>query len=196
MAVFLDIERAFDSVTHDVVLACLNHLGITGGVLKYFQKFLSNRTICVCLGKTTGAVHPLLRGLPQGSCLSPVLFNIVMTTIPLCMHKSPHPSGMIIYADDICLWASHSDRRILRPFMQASLARVANMLEDLGLSVSAQKTAVLACSRRPFRHGFPRLTLCGTRVPRVRSYRYLGVDLDSRLCWRRHVTNLVDIRRR
>lgn len=191
LAVFLDVERAFDSVPHDVVLACLRHLGVTGRMLRYFEDFLNGRTISVRLGTFQGAVRPLLRGLPQGSCLSPTLFNVVMATLPLCMDSSPHPSGMIIYADDICLWASHSDRRILRPFMQTCLKRVANMLEDLGLSISAEKTAVLACSSRPLRHGFPRLTLSGIRLPRVRNYRYLGVDLNSRLCWRRHVTTLV-----
>lgn len=170
-----DVEGAFDSVPQDVVLACLNHLDETGGMLKYFQDFLSSGTASFCLGKITGAVRPLLRGLPQ------VLFNIVMTTMHLCRHKSPHPSGIIIYADDICFWASHSDRRIIRSFTQTCFARVANMLEDLGLAVSAPKTSLLACSRRPFRHRFPRLPFVWDSSTTQCNYQYLGVDRDSRL---------------
>lgn len=101
-AVFLNIERAFDSVPQDVFFSFLSRLGITENMC--FVKFFYTRIYCVRLGKTTSWVCHLDNGVPQDSCLSPVLFKIVLATLRLCISSCPpSPScGIIFYADFIC----------------------------------------------------------------------------------------------
>lgn len=83
--VFLDISRAFDSLPHLTIIQRLQQLGIGGRILSFIRAFLVGRSIRV---KVPGAVStPRLvdRGVPQGSVLSPVLFNIAMAALPDCL---------------------------------------------------------------------------------------------------------------
>lgn len=160
-------------------------------MFRFFADFFSNPMYCVRLCTITSPVRRLDRGVPQGSCLSSVLFNIVLSTLLLYISCQPSPScGIIIYAYDICLWASHETRRILCPFVQASIARVLSKLPDLGFTVFLSKTAVLICSSRPLRKGFPKLYLYDNLLLHVRTNRYLGATIDSRLTWCHHVVDL------
>lgn len=146
-AVFLDVERAFDSVPHGVILSSLSHLGSIGNMFRFVASYFSVRTYGVRLGPITSSVRQLDPEVPHGSCLSPIHFNIVLTTLPRCLSsRAPSPfCGIIIYTGDICLWASHRTRRTQRPFVQASISSVCSMLTDIGFSVSASKTTVLTC---------------------------------------------------
>lgn len=102
---FPNIERAFDSVPHDVIFSYLSHLGVTGNMLRFIVDFFSNRTYFVRSAAITSSMHRLARGVPEGSCLSPVFFNIVLATVQLCLSscKTSLSCGIIIYADDTCL---------------------------------------------------------------------------------------------
>lgn len=162
-------------------------------MFRFYGDFFSNRSYCGQLGTITSSVRQLYCRVPQCSCLSPVLFNIVLATLPLCLFCSlpPSPSCAIIYADDLCLRSSHKTRRTLRPFVQANISRVGYMLADLGFCVSVSKTTVLTCLSRPLRNEFPKLYLYATLLPRVRTCRYLVPTIDSRLTWRRDVTDLL-----
>ena len=106
LAIFIDIEKAYDMVNKNVLLLKLLKFGITGRMFQFISSFLSNRTFQVRVGSTLSMTKLLENGTPQGSVLSPVLFSLMINDLP---NKITSPSAL--YADDFCFWESGSDRR-------------------------------------------------------------------------------------
>ena len=97
-SVFFDLKQAYDTINHKQLLLKLANAGIKGNMLKWIEEFLHDRTYQFMIGNSKSFIAPITRGLPQGSTLSPTLFNLMMSDIP-------HPEGIDIfeYADDIAI---------------------------------------------------------------------------------------------
>ena len=77
MLLLLDLSAAFDTVDHSILLSRLsNSFGIAGAVYQWFQSYLSGRTQFVAVGNARSSCRHLTCGLPQGSVLGPMLFDL------------------------------------------------------------------------------------------------------------------------
>ena len=100
----LDLSAAFDTISHSKLLNCLHHrFGITGTALKWIESYLQNRTQSVVLpdekgGSTKSGKYPLYQGIPQGSVLGPILFNLYVS--PLGQLYKSHGVEYQSYADN------------------------------------------------------------------------------------------------
>ena len=75
-AILMDLSKAFDYLPHDLLLLKLKYYGLSENALKLMKKYLTNRKQCVKLGSIKNDFEAILKGVPQGSILGPVLFNI------------------------------------------------------------------------------------------------------------------------
>lgn len=104
----LDLEKAFDNVRHDAILENLHELGVGARTFNYIRDFLSGRKAHFQVGGLHSHDFPLgNKGTPQGSVLSPFLFNVAMLKLPHQLAQVPqlHHS---LYADDITLWTAEA----------------------------------------------------------------------------------------
>lgn len=184
----LDMKSAFDSVPHTAILDALDSMGVSGHLRRYVRAFLTNRTLRVRVGRATSSPRDVSSGVPQGSVLSPFLFNLVLAPLPDCIPAGlAFPVGMAVYADDIAIWA-HGPTRLLskvKACLQGVLWAVAAFLTSRGLQLSETKTQAMIFHSRGYRarKTTPPLTLNGQTLPWCTSAKYLGLLVDCQLSW-------------
>ena len=83
VGLFIDLAKAFDTVDHKILLNKLQHYGIRGIALKWFQSYLSNRKQCVTVNGQSSEFAVITCGVPQGSILGPTLFLLYINDLAL-----------------------------------------------------------------------------------------------------------------
>ena len=95
-AILMNLSKAFDCLPHELLLDKLKTYGVTGKALKLLENYLTNRKQCVKLGQSLSKWEEIYKGVPQGSILGPVLFNIFLNDIFYFITES----SLYNYADD------------------------------------------------------------------------------------------------
>ncbi|KAG0445535.1 hypothetical protein HPB47_014187 [Ixodes persulcatus] len=191
VAALFDIQAAFDKVEPASVLTQVTSLGVTGRVQGFLEGFLSNRSIQVKLGNSITQSRPVHRGLPQGSVLSPPLFNIAIAGLPAALPNSRIPIVTSMYADDLCIWVSGFRHPTVRVIMQSAINKIQAFLESQGLSISGHKAAAMVFPGRNRRLREVKLQLEYSQPLRlVSKHCFLGITLKNRCKWHHQVKAL------
>ena len=182
--VFLDLAAAYDSVPHNRLLSKLAQLGLRGPLLAYIRNFLHGRKCRVTCGGATSSTYTTEVGLPQGSCLSPLLFNLYISDLP----KSAE-TLKAEYADDIALVADGCTELQAVNRIKQHLAGLETYFSGKGLKINAAKTkAMMFSNSRETVH--PPIRAAGTDIEYVQSFRYLGIVLEApKLSWKEQITS-------
>ena len=187
VAVFLDIEKAFDSVWHHGLLSKIHNLKLTGHLPKFIQNFISLRKINARIGSTMSSSSPLFSGVPQGSVLSPTLFNIFINDI---FSNIPAEVNSSLYADDGAIWITDSSLILACNKIQLALNSIEEWSSKWGLTfnVSDKTKAIIFTNKR--NTDYPTLYLHNTPIPYKKSIKFLGLIFDHHLTWNEHISNL------
>jgi len=126
-AAFLDIKGAFDNVIPNILVQELENIGISAKVRMFIFNLISTRVLHFAVdGNKTGPFYSYKR-VPQGSTLSPLLFDIYLKDIDKHLHQD---TKILLYADDITIYSTSS--KPLEAFLsvQTSLNRISDFLKD------------------------------------------------------------------
>jgi Reverse transcriptase (RNA-dependent DNA polymerase) len=122
------------------------------------------------------------KGLPQGSVLSPFLYNILGSCVDRYI---PSGCGFLQYADDIVIYAAHRLFNVAHGLVQTALTALVVFFNSMGLSISASKSETMLFSRK---HDRPSLSIIigSHTLPQAKTFKYLGVYFDEGLRWTVH----------
>jgi len=187
LAVFVDLEKAFDLMWADGLLFKLRRLGISRNIYMFIKHFLADRTIQVRVGNTLSGSVRLVNGCPQGSVLSPLLFILMMNDYP------PDPRGgssNCLFADDATIYKSGHILQHTTNNIQRYLHKIHEWCEEWGLLVSASKTICVLFTRRRI-VPLP-LTLGDTPLIYEKTAKFLGVIFDEKMNWGAHIKYTIE----
>lgn len=181
----LDIKGAFDNVSHPAILEGLAALNCGHRVFNYVKAFLTDRTATVGMGtiRSDTLVVPN-KGTPQGSVISPLLFNVAMVGLA---HQLQHIEGVrhAMYADDITVWATQGSLGEKEYNLQQAATCVEQYAHARGLACSTEKSELLRVRhsttqpRQTAQENPIRVLLAGKVVPERSIIRVLGAWLQS-----------------
>ena len=182
--IYTDLSKAFDCVNHRLLLHKLHSFGFRSTLLNWFKTYLEGRFSRVVCNGHSSAWFCNARGVPQGSILGPVLFNVYINDLSDlldCEH--------LMYADDLKLYSSISDRNdSIR--LQDNLAIFSDWCARNGLFLNASKCRVMTFSTRSTVPCFPYLSN-SIPINKVESFKDLGVIFDRHLRFDGHVSDII-----
>jgi hypothetical protein len=178
LAVFLDIERAFDRVWHDGLVQKLIKIPINPNFIQLIDSFLSNRTCSVKIQNIKS--HPIAHqaGVPQGSILSPLLYIVHCRDFPVA--DAPRTKTRL-FADDTAVWTSQRNPAIAARILQGHLNNITTWTNTWRIKPNPLKSQsiLMSYSGARSRHQAPHLLLNNQAIPKLQHIRYLGVTFSK-----------------
>jgi len=176
---YLDIAKAFDTVSHRKLLFKLGKYGISGRLLLWIKSFLSNRRQCVKINSTCSDFSVVGSGVPQGSVLGPVLFLLYINDLPDVLRDC----SISIFADDSKIFFK-ADTGEDCAKIQSDINRVLSWCENWQLSVAAAKCNILHIGRANSKQMY---TMGGNVIASISDMRDLGVLVSDDLKFSKHI---------
>lgn len=186
--VTFDVEKAFDSVWHKGLIHKLFVLKFPLYLIKIIKSYLHKRSFYVSINDHKSNVFQILAGVPQGSVLSPTLYNIFTSDLKITK------SEKAFFADDTCLYKSaKSPGRIIKNLNAAS-KQLTDYSTKWKIKLNDNKTNATFFTRKTAQEWLPLtgINVRNTEIAWKNSVKYLGVTLDKTLTFKNHLDNIQD----
>ena len=196
LGIFIDLTKAFDTVSAPALLEKMQGIGIRGPVLDIFTDYLRGRTQYVKIGKDDSEMLPVTYGVPQGSILGPTLFLIYINE--LCKMSIQH-CKIFTYADDTALIIEGVDWVNCYSNAEKAVRQVMNWFTNNLLTLNVQKTVYIPLAIKsnlsPPLSSHLKAHTCTGEIPacdclsisRSTSVKYLGIHIDQHLNWHKQI---------
>ena len=182
IGIFIDFQKAFDMLWKFGLLKKMSNLGIKGNLLAYVNNFLSDRTLQVRINSTLSEIFQVQNGTPQGSCISPTLFNIMVNDLSSCINNCEISQ----FADDGAIWKSGASIKFFQKKIQQDLDNLREWCLKWGFLISPTKTVAVIFTRKK-NIGNLILKLGSHTLEIVKEVKFLGMIFDYQLTWKKHI---------
>jgi hypothetical protein len=202
IGVFLDLTKAFDTVSVPILLQKLNCLGIRGVPYDWFQSYLSSRSQRIRIGENISDELPINFGVPQGSILGPTLFLVYINDV---LDLQIDNADTVCYADDTAVIFQGTCWEDVYKTAEKGMGSITNWLSKNLLTLNLCKTKYIAFHKtitsQPPQSNILKLHLCDqtqlksfacncSPISRIDHIKYLGVTIDQNLSYKTHIANL------
>lgn len=187
-ALFIDIKSAYDHVNLNTLMQKLISLKLPYQIANLIVNLYCNRSVYVRKNnKDLIGPRYAINGIPQGSVLSPLLFNLYSLDIHQLFSQT---INCIQYADDLVIYSKRKTYRESKQDLRAIMYNVNLWTLSNELTISYDKCAIVLFTRKK-PPDFITLKLCGNEIPVLSNYKYLGIFLDRKLLWGTHIDYMI-----
>ena len=184
-ALYIDLSKAFDTLSFDIILYKLNYYGVNGNAFKLLKNYLTNRKQYVVFNGQNSETVDIITGVTQGSIiLGPLLFSICINDLITISNKFK----FIMYADDTTIYFNLEDfdPYHLKRDINNELEKITLWLKMNKLSLNVQKTKFMIFHRKQKQISELNIAINDTDIERVESFNFLGLHIHESLSWRTH----------
>lgn len=181
-AVFLDIEKAFDKGWHDGLIYKMAEHRLPNWTIRLIKSYLSNRTFKVKIQDTLSTPKPAAAGVPQGSVLGPLLYNLYTADIP-----QPPQCKLAQFADDTALYTHGRIQSAIVRKLTTDLKIITNWFTRWKIKINKTKTTAIYFSNK---NKIPpdKIKINNTKIPWTKEAKYSNIVLfDNKLNFGKHI---------
>ncbi|MES9881006.1 MAG: reverse transcriptase domain-containing protein, partial [Sedimenticola sp.] len=184
--IFLDFARAFDKISHKLLLLKLHGYGVRGNVLKWVASFLHNRKQRVAVRGSYSDWAPVTSGVPQGSVLGPTLFLVFINDMPEMVNCT-----MKLFADDSKMYRRIGQNAI-NILLQSDLDKIQEWSDNWQMVLNHKKCKHMhiGVHDRGVKFSLRNVTTI-TELESVEQQKDLGLHIDNKLKFSEHTTKSV-----
>ena len=190
--VFIEIKIAFDTFDHQILLEKLMLYGVQQYELSWFKSYLTNRKQFCMINGTESDFGDIDIGIPQGSCLGPLLFILYINDLPQAIKQST----ISMFADDTSLCYQSSNMTQLIEAINMDLKELDTWLQGKKLSLNVAKTHSMLHSTKQRKNTLKsrnetyHLKIRRNELQDATKAKYLDVVIDCSLDWREQIKSI------
>ena len=186
IAIYFDIERAYDSTWRHQILKKMQEVGIKGQLGTFIKNFMKDRSFQVRIENTLSETYTQKNGIIQGSVLSCTLFKLAINSIVKSLPRQVQNS---LFMDDYGIYISAKHPRQAERMLNIVLKKLRKWSQITGFKFSIDKTKAVVYykNKRWLKDHIIQLKLGENVIPIVEDHKFLGVYFDSHLNFKKHV---------
>ena len=184
-AVLMDLSKAFDCLPHNLIIEKLKAYGLSDHSAGLMSDYLSNRKQRVKINESISEWKQIKKGVPQGSILGPLIFNIFINDIFYFINKATLSN----YADDNTLSHNHTDVQVLKQTLELESSTLIRWFEDNQMQANPDKFQAISIGKATTEK-LTSFHIEGFDLDCEESVKLLGVEIDSLLNFDKHVTDI------
>ena len=186
LGIFMDLAKAFDTINHSILLRKLQNYGIRGTAHEWFKSYLNCRKQKVKYNEDVYSSEiEITCGVPQGSIIGPILFLLYINDL----YKSSNVFKFILFADDTNVFISGKNINDIIKTANIELSKIKRWFDANQLSLNIDKTNYMVFGSKC--NGLNNsLKIGGKTLKQVHSTSFLGVHIDDKLTWKKHIEHV------
>ena len=181
--ILVDLSKAFDTINHSLLLAKLDAYGFSRTSLKLMQTYLCSRQQRISNNDSFSDWTEVITGVPQGSILGPLLFNIFLNDIFMFILKC----NLCNYADDNTLYSTGKDLNRIKRNLKMDFMILHRWFHENHMTLNPGKCHYMVISSRDLSH---EIMLNDDDITSSNEEKLLGIFLDSKLNFESHIGSL------
>lgn len=189
--ILMDFSKAFDKVPHSKLINKMKAIGIPPDIINWVIAYLTNRKQYVDINGSRSGYLGVFSGVPQGSVLGPVLFNIYINDLIQAIQPDV---SVKLFADD-CIIFNTINSVSDQVYLCENLNYINKWCEEWEMVINFDKTSYLCLSNKIHKFEFT-YNIGGHSIKQVDEYKYLGVTITSKLSWTAHIDNICSAARK
>ena len=183
--VLMDLSKAFDCVPHDILLDKLSAYGISSHSVSLLKSYLSNRKQQIKVNRVLSSWADIHKGVPQGSILGPLLFNVFINDI----FHFISDSSLYNYADDNTLSFCNPDFDALISTLETDSNQLIEWFRINKMQANPDKFQFLAVGRKTYDKN-PSIHIQNFNLTCESTVKLLGIDIDYQLNFDAHISTI------